>query len=117
MLCAAARYPCGAFGGDSNSKQLVDAWQQNSLGLGGMVKGNIDKSVAGSVFSSEAGTKKLVEQVVRMYPALKDAKKELTFGYKIEYEGLPDTQEISVLDPEAANSGPLDKLRNMFSGN
>ena len=36
---------------------------QDALGLGGMVKGNIDKSVAGSLFADEKATRNLKEQV------------------------------------------------------
>lgn len=111
-------YPCGAFAGDSQSKQLVDGWQANALNLGAVVKGNIDRSVAGSIFAKEESTKRMVDQVVRMYPALKDSKKSLIFGYKIEYEGLEEEkQKISIITPEMGSKGPLDNLRKMFGGN
>jgi len=35
-------------------------------------------------------------QVLRMYPALKDSKNDLEFGYKIEYEALTEKQEVTV---------------------
>jgi len=31
-----------------------------------------------------------------MYPALKDSKNDLEFGYKIEYEALTEKQEVTV---------------------
>jgi len=108
-------YPCGTIKGDDRAKQLCDGWVANSLNMGGMVKSNIDKSVAGSIFASEENTKKLIGQIVRNYPSLKDVKNELTFGYQIEYEKLTEKQKITELTPDM-KEGPLDKLRNMFGG-
>ena len=53
----ARRYPCGTLKGDDRSKQLVDGWIQNGFGLGGMIKSNIDKSVAGSLYAKEDSIK------------------------------------------------------------
>jgi len=109
-------YPCGTIKGDDRAKQLCDGWVANSLGMGGMVKSNIDKSVAGSIFASEENTKKLIGQIVRNYPSLKDVKDELTFGYQIEYAALTEKQKITELTPDMKD-GPLDGLRKMFGGN
>jgi hypothetical protein len=37
-----------------------------------------------------------VSQVLRMYPALKESKAGLEFGFKIEYEALTEKQEVTV---------------------
>lgn len=109
-------YPCGNLQGDERSKSLVDGWMSNSMGMGGIVKGNIDKSIAASVFAGNA-FENLKNQVVQLYPALKNAKNELEFGYKIEYDGLEDAvgkQEVTILSQEMSE-GPLDKLKNMLN--
>jgi len=109
-------YPCGAFSGDDRSKSLVDGWIANALNLGGMVKGNIDKSVAASLFADPTATAKLTDQVLRMYPALKANKAGLEFGYKIEYEALTTKQEVTILTADMVKAGPLDAVKNFFSG-
>ena len=85
----------------------MDGWIQNGLGLGGMIKGNIDKSVD--------SVKKLADQICKTYPALKSAKKDFTFGYKIEYDNLEEKQEVTILTKELAEGGPLDGIRNALS--
>ena len=112
---APCRYPCGTLKGDDRSKQLVDGWIQNGFGLGGMIKGNIDKSVANSLFGQEDSVKKLADQICKTYPALKSAKKDFTFGYKIEYDNLEEKQEVTILTKELAEGGPLDGIRNALS--
>lgn len=111
-------YPCGTLKGDDRSKQLVDGWIQNGFGLGGMIKGNIDKSVAGSLYAKEDSIKRLSEQICKTYPALKAAKKDFTFGYKIEYENLDEKQDVTILSEDMNSggmlAGPLDGLRNAF---
>jgi len=108
-------YPCGTLKGDDRSKQLVDGWIQNGFGLGGMIKSNIDKSVAGSLYAKEDSIKRLSEQICKTYPALKAAKKDFTFGYKIEYENLDEKQEVTILSQDMASGGMFDGLRNAFS--
>lgn len=111
-------YPCGAFQGDDQSKNLMDAWLGNSLGMGGMVKNQIDRSVAATIFGQgEENRRQLVQNIVKQYPALKSAQKELVFGYKIQYPGLEDKEGKQAILPLNADmmEGPLDKLKNAFN--
>ena len=48
----------------------------------------------------------LSEQICKTYPALKAAKKDFTFGYKIEYENLDEKQDVTILS-EDMNSGGM----------
>ena len=60
----------------------------------------------------------LSEQICKTYPALKAAKKDFTFGYKIEYENLDEKQDVTILSEDMNSggmlAGPLDGLRNAF---
>jgi len=51
-----------------------------------------------------------------MYPALKANKAGLEFGYKIEYEALTTKQEVTILTADMVKAGPLDAVKNFFSG-
>lgn len=110
-------YPCGSFVGDTNAKNLVEGWIGNSLGMGGVLKGQIDRSVAGTLFKEADSRRKLVKNIVAQYPALKSAQKDLTFGYKIAFEGLEEAkgpQEMMILT-EDMKKGPLDGIREAFN--
>merc|ERR1711871_1353423 len=71
---------CGAMVGDEASKSLVEGWMSNSLGMGNMIKGNIDRSVATSVLESK-NLANLKNQVSEQLPLLRSSKKNLQFGY------------------------------------
>ena len=49
----------------------------------------------------------LSEQICKTYPALKAAKKDFTFGYKIEYDNLEEKQEVTILTKELAEGWPV----------
>mmetsp|Transcript_25580 Transcript_25580/g.78676 ORF Transcript_25580/g.78676 Transcript_25580/m.78676 type:complete len:223 (-) Transcript_25580:255-923(-) len=109
-------YPCGALGGDDQSKQLVDSWMNGGF-LSDQAKGAIDKGVASSLFKDK---QKLVAQVLGQYPQLKPSKASLIFGYKIFYKGLLDKRKeankVTELDEALANQEtPIDKVKNAFS--
>jgi len=62
------------------------------------------------------------EKVLRMYPALKDSKNDLEFGYKIEYEALTEKQEVTVRVHEYRNkrlffSWPCVRMVQVVSAN
>jgi len=109
-------YPCGSFVADERAQSLVDGWVANSMGMGGMIKGQIDRAVASTLFQGES-KKAMTLNIVKQYPALKPSQRELRFGYKIEYEGLEESQgkqSIGILT-EDMTQGPLDKIKNAFN--
>merc|ERR1711871_91855 len=113
-------YPCGSFGGDERAKALVESWMTNPLGMGGMAKGQIDRSVAASLWNNPAQMQGLKQQVTKMYPALKQNKDDLKFGYKITFEGLEEKQgvqkitEVSEDMKESVVESTVDKIKNQF---
>lgn len=113
-------YPCGSFGGDERAKALVESWMSNPLGMGGMVKGQIDRSVAASLFNNGGQVQSLKQQVTKMYPALKNSKNNLKFGYKITFDGLEEKQGVQKVTQvtedmkESPVNSAVDKVKNMF---
>eukprot|EP00632_Arachnochrysis_sp_CCMP2950_P010655 CAMPEP_0185689024 /NCGR_PEP_ID=MMETSP1164-20130828/204_1 /TAXON_ID=1104430 /ORGANISM="Chrysoreinhardia sp, Strain CCMP2950" /LENGTH=153 /DNA_ID=CAMNT_0028355501 /DNA_START=1 /DNA_END=462 /DNA_ORIENTATION=- len=105
-------YPCGALGGDEQSKQLVESWMGGLLS--DLAKGGLDRGVAGSVFNDKPA---LVARVLEQYPQLKKSRKDLSFGYKVSYAGLlekrPQAKEITELTEDMLES-PLDKVKSAF---
>jgi len=109
-------YPCGSFVADERAQSLVDGWKANSMGMGGMIKGQIDRAVAATLFQGES-KKAMTQNIVKQYPALKPSQRDLRFGYKIEYEGLEESQgkqSIEVITEDMAE-GWQDKLRSAFN--
>merc|ERR1712070_57584 len=103
-------------GADERAQSLVDGGVANSLGMGGMIKGQIDRAVASTLFQGDS-KKAMTLNIVKQYPALKPSQRELRFGYKIEYPGLEEAQgkqSIEILT-EDMTEGPLDKLRSAFN--
>ena len=106
-------YPCGSFKGDERSNALATSYREDGF-LAGMAKKQLDGGVSGSLYQDLA---RLKETVSRAYPQLRKSKEELEFGYKLAFDGLSKEQEtINLIEPKE-QSGPLDGLKNMFSGN
>lgn len=81
--------------------------------LAGISKKQLDGGIAGSLYSDLA---KLKETVMRAYPQLRKSRNNLEFGYKLQFEGLPEekSKEIIPVEPKE-QKGPLDGLKNIFS--
>lgn len=80
--------------------------------MSGISKKQLDGGIAGSLYSD---LNKLKETVMRAYPQLRKARDNMEFGYKLNYEGLPEdkAKEIVPVEPKE-QKGPLDGLRNVF---
>jgi len=78
----------------------------------GMAKKQLDGGIEGSLFRE---LDKLKETTVRAYPQLKQSKKDLEFGYKLAFKGLPDDEPITAVNPKE-QKGIFDNLKGMFSG-
>lgn len=106
-------YPAGALGGDDQSKQLVESYMGGWLS--NFAKSAMDRGVAQSIFRDREA---FVNKVLGQYPQLKKSKKDLKFGYKVEYPGLkdkrPEATKVTELNEEMTEA-PLDKLKNVFS--
>lgn len=112
-------FPCGQFAGDANAKQLIDGWIANQLGLGGMAKDSVDRSIATSIFGDADSQKNMVQNIIATYPALKKYKKNLSYGYTITYAPLQEakmdgTDEVKELTPDMME-GPMDKFKKFFN--
>ena len=105
-------YPCGSFKGDERSAALAKSYSEGGF-LSGISKKQLDGGIAGSLYSDLA---KLKETVMRAYPQLRKSRDTLEFGYKLNYEGLPEdlAKEIVPVEPKE-QKGPLDGLKNIFS--
>uniref|UniRef100_A0A7S2H120 Uncharacterized protein n=2 Tax=Octactis speculum TaxID=3111310 RepID=A0A7S2H120_9STRA len=109
-------YPCGSFVGDANAKNLVEGWMGNAMLMGGFIKGQIDRSVATTLFEGDS-RRKFVKNIVTQYPSLKSAQRDLVFGYKIAFDGLEEakgTQEMMIITEEM-KKGPLDGIKEAFN--
>jgi len=104
-------YPCGSFKGDERSAALAKSYSEGGF-LSGISKKQLDGGIAGSLYSD---LNKLKETVMRAYPQLRKARDNMEFGYKLNYEGLPEdkAKEIVPVEPKE-QKGPLDGLRNVF---
>jgi hypothetical protein len=85
--------------------------------LADISKKQLDAGIAGSLAQD---VNRLVETVSRAYPSLrpsKDDKKELEFGYRLNFPGLPEdkAKEIVPVEPKEQGNGPLAGLRTIFS--
>lgn len=111
-------YPCGNSVGDARSKTMVESWMSNTMGMGNMMKKNIDRSIAASMYTGE-NAKDMKRQIRQMYPDFKKSKREMVFGYKVEYEGLEEVvgeQEIQVITEDMTKQeGFFNRIKNMFS--
>lgn len=105
-------YPCGSFKGDERSAALAKSYSEDGF-LAGISKKQLDGGIAGSLYSDLA---KLKETVMRAYPQLRKSRDNLEFGYKLQYQGLPEekSKEIVPVEPKE-QKGPFDGLRNIFS--
>ena len=81
--------------------------------LSGISKKQLDGGIAGSLYSD---LNKLKETVMRAYPQLRKSRDDMEFGYKLQYEGLPEdkAKEIVPVEPREPK-GALDGIRNIFS--
>jgi len=105
-------YPCGSFKGDERSAALSKSYSEGGL-LSGISKKQLDGGISGSLYSD---LNKLKETVMRAYPQLRKARDNMEFGYKLQFEGLPEdlAKEIVPVEPKE-QKGPLDGIRNIFS--
>lgn len=105
-------YPCGSFKGDERSAALSKSWSEGGM-LSGISKKQLDGGIAGSLWSDLT---KLKETVIRAYPQLRKARDEMEFGYKLQFEGLPEdkAKEIIPVDPKEPG-GVFDGLKNILS--
>ena len=55
---------------------------------------------------------RLTGTIVRVYPQLKS--KDLDFGYKMAFKGLPEDEKIALIEPKETK-GLLDNIKGMFS--
>lgn len=79
--------------------------------MSGMAKKQLDGGIEGSLFQQ---LDKLKETTVRAYPQLKKSKRDLEFGYKLAFEGLPEDEKITPVEPKE-QKGVLDNIKGMFS--
>jgi len=105
-------YPCGSFKGDERSAALSKSYAEDGF-LAGISKKQLDGGIAGSLYSD---LPKLKETIMRAYPQLRKSRDNLEFGYRLNFDGLPEdkAKEIVPVEPKE-QSGPLDGLRNIFS--
>ena len=78
--------------------------------MSGMAKNQLDSGIAGSLYRDVG---KLKDSIVRVYPQLKQAKNELQFGYKIAFEGLPEGEAVTPVEPKEMK-GFMDNIKGMF---
>jgi len=105
-------YPCGSFKGDERSAALSKSYSEGGF-LSGISKKQLDGGIAGSLYSD---LPKLKETVIRAYPQLRKARADMEFGYKLNYQGLPEDKAKAIVPVEPKEQkGPLDGLKNIFS--
>ncbi|KAL3804178.1 hypothetical protein HJC23_013697 [Cyclotella cryptica] len=107
-------YPCGSFKGDEKSAALAQSYASNGF-LSSLSKKQLDAGISGSLYKD---LPKLEESIFRGYPQLRKEKKNLEYGYKLNYPGLSKEQEkISVVEVKEQKGGILGGLQNLFGGN
>eukprot|EP00538_Stauroneis_constricta_P007189 CAMPEP_0119557612 /NCGR_PEP_ID=MMETSP1352-20130426/9234_1 /TAXON_ID=265584 /ORGANISM="Stauroneis constricta, Strain CCMP1120" /LENGTH=216 /DNA_ID=CAMNT_0007604749 /DNA_START=23 /DNA_END=673 /DNA_ORIENTATION=- len=105
-------YPCGSFKGDERSAALAKSYAEDGL-LSGISKKQLDGGIAGSLASD---LDRLIETACRAYPQLRKSRNDLEFGYKLDFEGLPEDKKKDVMPVEPKEQkGVLDGIRNIFS--
>ena len=107
-------YPCGSFKGDEKSAALAQSYASNGF-LASLSKKQLDAGISGSLYKD---LPKLEESIFRGYPQLRKEKKNLEYGYKLNYPGLSKEQEkIMVVEVKDQKGGILGGLQNLFGGN
>jgi hypothetical protein len=106
--------PCGNLAGDSRATALVNAWMSGFLT--DTYKSQLDQGLARSIFAQEDA---FVQGVIENYKPFKRFKKEdLTFGYKVKFEGLEakvGEQKVTEI-VKGMEKGWLDNIKDGFSG-
>ena len=100
-------YPCGSFKGDQQSKGLCENYSAGGF-FAGMAKKQLDSGIAGTLYRD---MDRLKGTIIRVYPQLKS--KELEFGYKMAFRGLPEDEKIALIEPKETK-GLLDNIKGMF---
>ena len=106
--------PCGDLAGDDRATALVNAYMSGFMT--DMYKNQIRQGIAKSVFSQEDA---FVNGLIQNYkPFKKFTKKDLQFGFKVDYEGLEEKmgeQKIEALEPGMEKNWG-DNIREGLSG-
>jgi len=102
-------YPCGSFKGDDRSKALCTTYRDQGF-MSGMAKKQLDSGIGSSLFRD---LEKLKDSIIRGYPQLKKARKELQFGYKIAFEGLDENVPVTPIEPKEVK-GLIDNIKSLF---
>lgn len=105
--------PCGDLAGDSRATALVNAWMSGFMG--DMYRGQLDTGIARSIFTQEdAFAKGIIENYK---PFRRFTKKDLEFGYKIEFPGLEEKlgeQKIKLIERGMEKTW-IDNAKEAFS--
>jgi hypothetical protein len=79
-------FPCSELYGDKKATALVNAWTSGFLT--DMYKGQLDSGLARSIFNQEDDLVKGITENLK--PFKKFTKKDLEFGYKVEFPGVEE---------------------------
>lgn len=79
--------------------------------MSGLAKKQMDAGIAGSLYTD---LEKLKDSIIRGYPQLKKARKDLQFGYKVAFEGISEDEKMTLVEPKESK-GLFDSVKNLFS--
>jgi hypothetical protein len=106
--------PCGDLAGDDRAKSLVNAWKSGFMT--DMYRQNIEQGIARSVFNQEDSFVKGITENFK--PFRKLTKKDLEFGFKVEFEGVEEKFGEQKITPlvKGMEKGWFDNIKEGFAG-